>query len=40
MLVVFTVKQFQVLYICFNIGVPSSADFASRVYPVTEAVVG
>jgi hypothetical protein len=40
MLVAFTAKQFQVLYTCFNVGAPSSADFARRVYPVTKAVVG
>jgi hypothetical protein len=39
MLIAFTAEQFQVLYTCFNVGVPCSADFASHVYPITEAVV-
>jgi hypothetical protein len=37
MLIAFTDEQFEVLYTCFNIAAPGSADFASNNYFVTEA---
>ena len=37
MLIAFTAEQFQVLYACFNVAAPGSADFASNDYPVTAA---
>jgi hypothetical protein len=39
MLIAFTAEQFQVLYTCFNVAAPRSANFASNNYHVTAAAI-